>query len=110
MKKNFLIIFFLILTTISNAQFVDRISFNYGITSSDLQWEFDPSYSLPTFNDIANRNLNGFYSGIDIDYLKSRFFVLSTGIGFYQNGAKYDWSNRAIKLDLSYLTFDTKIK
>ena len=110
MKKNFLIISFLILTTISNAQFVDRISFNYGITSSDLQWEFDPDYSLPTFNNIANRNLNGFYSGIDIDYLKSRFFVLSTGIGFYQNGAKYDWGNRAIKLDLSYLTFDTKIK
>jgi len=110
MKKKFLIISFLILTTILHAQFVDRISFNYGFTSSDLQWEFDPSYSLPTLNNIANRNLNGFYSGIDIDYLKSRFFALSTGIGFYQNGAKYDWVNRIDKLDLSYLTFDTKVK
>lgn len=109
MKKKFLIIYFLTLTTIANAQFVDRISFNYGITSSDLEWEFkDPS--LPTFNKLDNRNTNGFYSGIDIDYLKSRFFVLSTGIGFYQRGAKYDWGNRAIKSDLSYLTFDTKVK
>lgn len=110
MKKKSLIIAFLIHVTISNAQFVDRISFNYGITSSDLQWKFDPSYPLPTFNDIANRNLNGFYSGIDIDYLKSKFFALSTGIGFYQKGAKYDWGNRASKLDLSYLTLDTKVK
>lgn len=110
MKIRFLIISCLILTTIANAQFVDRISFNYGITSSDLQWEFDPSYSLPTLSDLPNRNLSGFYSGIDIDYLKSKFFALSTGIGFYQNGAKYDWGNRTIKSDLSHLTFDTKIK
>jgi hypothetical protein len=110
MKKKLLIIAFLIHVTISNGQIVDRISFNYGITSSDLQWEFEQDPSLPTLNDLANRNLNGFYSGIDIDYLKSRFFALSTGIGFYQKGAKYDWGNRASKLDLSYLTFDTKVK
>lgn len=110
MKKILLIIAFLIHVTISNSQIVDRISFNYGITSSDLQWKFEQDPSLPTFNNLENRNIIGFYSGIDIDYLKSKFFALSTGIGFYQKGAKYDRGNIADKLDLSYLTFDTKVK
>ena len=109
MKKNLLIIILLINTIILNAQIIDRISFNYGITSSDLEWEIkDPSF--PTLNELDNRKINGFYSGIDIDYLKSKFFTLSTGIGFYQKGTKYNWANLPSKLDLSYLTFDTKIK
>lgn len=110
MKKLLLIIAFIINTVISNGQFIDRVSFNYGITSSDLEWELEQNPSLPTLNGMNNRKTNGFYSGIDIDYLKSKFFTLSTGIGFCQKGAKYDWGNRASKLDLSYMTFDTKIK
>ena len=91
MKKKLLIIAFLIHVTILNGQIVDRISFNYGITSSNLQREADLGNSLPTLIDTGTRKTNGFYSGIDIDYLESRFFALSTGIGFYQKGAKYDW-------------------
>lgn len=109
-KKSLIITFLLINTIILNAQIIDRISFSSGITSSDLEWELEQDPSLPTLNDLDNRKINGFYSGIDFDYLESKFFTLSTGIGFYQKGAKYDWGNRASKLDLSYLTFDTKIK
>jgi hypothetical protein len=109
MKKKLLIIILLINTIILNGQIIDRISFNYGVTSSDLEWKIeDPSF--PTFTKLDNRQIYGFYSGIDIDYLKSKFFVLSTGIGFCQKGAKYKWGNLPDKLDLSYLTFDTKIK
>lgn len=110
MKKNLLIIILLINTIMSNAQIIDRISFNYGITNSDINWNIEQDPSLPSLNDFGNRKITGFYSGIDIDYLKSKFFSLSTGIGFYQKGAKYDWSNRVSKLDLNYLTFDTKVK
>jgi len=109
MKKKLLIISCLILSTIANAQFVDRISFNYGITSSDLEWKVeDPSF--PTINELDNGEINGFYSGVDIDYLESKFFTLTTGIGFYQKGSKYYLASLPSKLDLSYLTFDTKIK
>lgn len=109
MKKKLLFIAFLIHVTILNGQIIDRISFNYGITSSDLEWEIeDPS--LPTINEIDNGKINGFFSGVDIDYLESKFFTFSTGIGFYQKGSKYYLASLPSKLDLSYLTFDTKIK
>lgn len=110
MKNNLLIIIFLIVAVNSTAQIIDRISFNYGLTNSDLEWDFKQDDPTLTLIDIDNRRVRGFYSGIDFEYLGSKFFTLMTGVGFYQKGAKYDWGNRETKMSFDYLTFDTKLK
>jgi len=112
MRNLLLIIAIMLISTISRGQFIDRITFNFGVTNTDLEWKFeeDALFPIPIFSDLDNREAKGFYSGIDIEYFSSKYFSLSTGIGFFQKGGKFDWGNRAIKSNLDYLTFDTKIK
>lgn len=110
MKIKLLITLFLIITIRVSGQVIDRISFNYGITSSDLEWNYEQDLTFPIYYDWGNQKIIGFYSGLDFEYLDSKYFALSTGIGFYQKGAMDSWTQRALKWNIDYLTFDTKVK
>ncbi len=49
--KKLLITLFLIITIRVSGQVIDRISFNYGITSSDLEWNYEQDLTFPIYND-----------------------------------------------------------
>jgi hypothetical protein len=110
MKTSLIITFLLIITVSATGQIIDRISFNYGITSSDLEWNYEQDLPYSIHNDWGNQKIIGFYSGLDFEYLDSKYFALSTGIGFYQRGAMDYLPPSTHKWDLDYLTFDTKVK
>ncbi len=110
MKEKFLIITFLIISIVTTGQVVDKVTFSYGITNSGLDWDVEQDDTFMMFTGWGSQNIRGFYTGVEVDYLTSKYLALSSGLAFYQKGAIDEFSPRAMKWSLDYLSFDTKLK
>ena len=106
----------LIFTMVSKSQKINSVSVNYGISHSDLKWDYDANNSIINLGALGSKSINGFYCNANFESFESKYFALVTGVGFYQKGALDEFTSdgvmysRSVKWNLDYLTIDTKLK
>ena len=102
---------------VARSQKINSVSVNYGISHSDLAWEYDAANN-PYINLglLGSKSINGFYCNANIESFESKYLALVTGVGFYQKGAIDEFTKEgegvvgSLKWNLDYLTIDTKLK
>lgn len=106
----------LLFSVVSKSQKISSVSVNYGISHSDLKWNYDANNSIVNFGALGSKSLNGFYCNVNFESFTSKYFALVTGVGFYQKGALDEVTSdgvevfKSFKWNLDYLTIDTKLK
>lgn len=115
--KIFLLTFGLLLSFfIAKSQKISSVSISYGISHSDLKWDYDANNSIINLGLLGSKSINGFYCNADIESFESKYFALVTGIGFYQKGALDEFPTErdgfvsSLKWNLDYITIDTKLR
>lgn len=101
---------------VARSQKIISVSVSYGISHSDLKWDYDANNSIINLGLLGSKSINGFYCNVDIESFESKYLALITGVGFYQKGALDEFPTErdgfvsSLKWDLDYITIDTKLK
>jgi hypothetical protein len=87
MKKAFLLLFFLVLSTAVQAQFIKSFGIKTGGTASYQKWEYSAS-SLINLPDPDTKN--GFNIGAFVEFLHLPVFSLVTEVNYIEKGTQRD--------------------
>lgn len=106
----------LLFSFVARSQKISSVSVNYGISHSDLAWEYDAANN-PYINLglLGSKSITGLYCNVDVESFESKYLALVTGVGFYQKGALDEFTSEgkvvgSYKWNLDYFTIDTKLK
>lgn len=88
MKRTLILAFVFATTLLAKGQFIKSIGIKGGATAANQSW-----YYISVDNKLIKGNRTGFYAAASVEFLSSKYFSITTDLGYYTKGFRDSFAN-----------------